>query len=605
MTEQRVQRRLAAILVADVVGYSRLMRDDEAKTLMQLKTLRLELFDPKVKEYGGRIVKTTGDGVLVEFPSAVDAVQHAVDVQQGMAHRNRPIPRDRRMELRIGINLGDVLVEGDDLYGDGINIAARLEALAEPGGICVSAMVYEEVRHKLKIGFTDLGERSVKSIADPLHVYAIRPDEADGTGTSPGLADALFSRPAVAVLPFENLSGDPDQEHFADGLSEDIITALSLWRSFPVISRSSTFAYKGQRHDVRKVAAELSARYVLEGSVRRGRDRVRVTAQLIDAQSGHHVWAHKYDRDLTEIFDLQDELTRQIVGVVAPAVMRAEQNRLVLSRPRSLDAWECVQRGMAYLRSYDRESTAHARRLFERAIERDPTYSRGYLGLAFSHHREVQFLFAETRAASVEKCVLAARRAVELDEADAFAHWELGIAHLFAGDNDKALAESRLAVELNPIYANAHVVVGLALVLLGRPDEGISHLETWAEWNLHDPANSINLGHVATAYFAARRYDDAAILARKSIERRADNPQPHIILAASLAHLGHPREAREALGKFEDLRPGFAQPSEWWFKFSRPEDNEHLLNGLRKAGLPAKVTRRAGRHRASGRTTFP
>jgi adenylate cyclase len=588
MTEQRVQRRLAAILAADVVGYSRLMRDDEAGTLTQLKALRLELFEPKVKEYGGRIVKTTGDGVLVEFPSAVDAVQHAVDVQQGMAQRNRTGPRDRRMELRMGINLGDVIVEGDDLYGDGVNIAARIEELAEPGGICVSAMVYESVCHKLKIGFTDLGERSVKNIVDPLRVYAVVPEEAGAVDTSPGPSAALFRRPAVAVLPFENLSGDPDQEHFADGLSEDIITALSLWRSFPVISRNSTFAYKGQRHDIRKVAAELGARYMLEGSVRRGGGRVRVTAQLIDAQSGHHVWAHKYDRDLRDLFDLQDELTRQIVGVVAPAVVRAEQNRLVLSRPRSLDAWECVQRGMAYLHSYDRVSTTRARRLFERAIELDPTYSRGYLGLAFSHHREVQFHFSDSRAASVEKCVQAARRAVELDDSDAFAHWELGIAHLFAGDNDKALAEARVAVELNPTYANAHVVVGLALVLLGQPDEGIPHLEAWAEWNLHDPANSINLGHLATAYFAARRYDDAVIHAQRSIERRTDNPQAHVILAASLAHLGRIHEAREALGKMEGLLPGFAQPSGWWFKFSRHEDNERLLDGLRNAGLPAK-----------------
>jgi adenylate cyclase len=588
MTEQRVQRRLAAILAADVVGYSRLMRDDEAGTLTQLKALRLELFEPKVKEYGGRIVKTTGDGVLVEFPSAVDAVQHAVDVQQGMAQRNRTGPRDRRMELRMGINLGDVIVEGDDLYGDGVNIAARIEELAEPGGICVSAMVYESVCHKLKIGFTDLGERSVKNIVDPLRVYAVVPEEAGAVDTSPGPSAALFRRPAVAVLPFENLSGDPDQEHFADGLSEDIITALSLWRSFPVISRNSTFAYKGQRHDIRKVAAELGARYMLEGSVRRGGGRVRVTAQLIDAQSGHHVWAHKYDRDLRDLFDLQDELTRQIVGVVAPAVVRAEQNRLVLSRPRSLDAWECVQRGMAYLHSYDRVSTTRARRLFERAIELDPTYSRGYLGLAFSHHREVQFHFSDSRAASVEKCVQAARRAVELDDSDAFAHWELGIAHLFAGDNDKALAEARVAVELNPTYANAHVVVGLALVLLGQPDEGIPHLEAWAEWNLHDPANSINLGHLATAYFAARRYDDAVIHAQRSIERRTDNPQAHVILAASLAHLGRIHEAREALGKMEGLLPGFAQPSGWWFKFRRHEDNERLLDGLRNAGLPAK-----------------
>jgi adenylate cyclase len=581
MADRRPSRRLAAIVAADVVGYSGLMRADEAGTLGRLQALQAGVLQPTARTYGGRIVKTTGDGALIEFASAVDAVQFAVEVQRQLASLDCTTPAERLLRLRIGVNLGDVIVEGDDLFGDGVNIASRLEGLADPGGICISAMVYEAVRHKVPVEFADLGPQSIKGIAEPVRVYAVVLAQAG----DPAPSRAMLTRPAVAVLPFDNLSSDPDQAYFADGLSEDIMTALSRWRSFPVISRNSTFAYKGKAHDVRKVAAELGARYVLEGSVRRGGDRLRVTAQLIDASLGHQVWAHKYDCRTTDIFDLQDELAGQIVGVVAPAVVHAEQNRLLRSRPQSLDAWECVQRGMAHLHAYDRAAITEARQLFERAIELDPTYSRAHLGLAFSHHREVQFHLADSPAQSVVNCVRAARRAVELDGTDAFAHWERAVAHLFCGENDLALASARLSADLNPNYANAHNVVGLALALLGRPDEGIPLLEAWGERNLHDPANSIHLGHLATAYFAAARYEAAATKAREAIERRADNPQPHLILAASLAHLGRTLEAGEALARVEQLRPGCAQPGAWWFRFSNAQDNARLLGGLRQAGL--------------------
>jgi adenylate cyclase len=587
MVARRSPRRLAAILATDVVGYSRLMRDDEAGTLNRLKALLSELIRPLLRTHGGRLVKTTGDGALIEFASAVDAVHYAVELQRELAPRNEPDGVPPGLQLRIGINLGDVVVEAGDLFGDGVNMAARLEALAEPGGICVSAMVYEAVRHKRTVEFVDLGQKMVKGFSEPIRVYAAAAaGEGELIDTATPLL-ALYAQPAIAVLPFDDLSGDPDHAHFADGLSEDIITALSLWRSFPVISRNSSFAYKGQARDVRKIATELGARYVLEGSVRRAGDRLRVTAQLIDASSGHHVWAHKYDCRASDIFDLQDDLTGQIVRVVAPAVLHAEQHRLLRSRPQSLDAWECVQRGMTHLHGYDLPSTREARRLFERAIELDPTYSRAFLGLAFSHHREVQFNLVATREESIAKCVQAARRAVELDESDAFARWERAVAHLFCGENEEALAEARLSAELNPNYANAHVVVGFALALMGRAEEGIPLLEAWGERNLHDPANSINLGHLATAYFAAGRYDRAVNSARRATERRADNPQPHLVLAASLALSGRAAEASEALDRAERLCRGCAQPGAWWFRFSNAQDNARLLGGLRQAGLPA------------------
>jgi len=324
MADERVQRRLAAILAADVVGFSRMMGEDETGTLERLKAMRRDVLDPKITEYGGRIVKLMGDGALVEFPSAVDAVEYAIDTQQILSGLNKILPEQSRIEFRMGINLGDVIVEGDDIYGDGVNIAARLESIAETGGICVSAMVYEGVRGKLAVEFSDMGDQSLNNIAAPVHVYNVQLSARERTDDTGIASEALFRRPAVAVLPFENMSGDPDQEYFADGLTEDIITALSLWRSFPVIARNSTAAYKGQSPDIRKVGEELGARYVIEGSVRKSGNRVRVTAQLINSDTGHHVWAERYDRDLADIFDLQDELSRHIAATVAPELEFSE-----------------------------------------------------------------------------------------------------------------------------------------------------------------------------------------------------------------------------------------------------------------------------------------
>ena len=422
MAEERVQRRLAAILAVDVVGYSKLMGADETGTLTRLTALRNELLHPKVSEYGGRIVKTTGDGTLIEFPSAVDAVNHAVDVQRSMARRVADEGHESPMEFRMGINVGDVIIDGDDIFGDGVNVAARIEAVADAGGICISGTVYDQVRGKLDLPFRDLGEQSLKNIAEPIRVIAITVSSENIALDGAAAAGAIFARPAVAVLPFENMSDDPGQEYFSDGLTEDIITALSLWRSFPVIARNSTFAYKGQSPDIRKVGKDLGARYVIEGSVRKAGERIRVTAQLINAETGHHVWAERYDRDLSDIFDLQDEITARVAATVVPELERAELKSSAAKQPQNLDAWDCVQRGLAHLMEFTKESNSKAREMFQRAIRIDPEYSQAHGGIAYAYVRDLVFGFEISSGTEIRaKCLEYGRRAVALDDHDAMA----------------------------------------------------------------------------------------------------------------------------------------------------------------------------------------
>jgi adenylate cyclase len=587
MAEQRAKRRLAAILAADVVGYSRLMRADEAGTLAQLKAVRKELLDPKIAEYGGRIVKTTGDGILIEFSSAVDAVQHAVDVQRSMAQRNTDITESQRMEIRMGINVGDVIVDDDDLFGDGVNVAARLEGLAPPGGVCISGSVYEQVRYKLDTAFEDMGEQSVKNIDQAIRVYRINIGNQvmPGDGASAGAVDANFlQQPALAVLPFENLGGDPEQAYFADGLTEDIITALSLWRSFPVIARNSTFVYRGEAVKIQEVGRELGARYVLEGSVRRAGDRVRATAQLIDADTGHHVWAEKFDRQFEDIFDLQDELTQKIAAIVAPELERVEDNRAKVNQPQNLDAWHLVQRGMAFLDEYTQETNLHARDMFDQALKLDPTYSRAYSGLALAYARALMSGYEDSREAATDQAMEAARQAVALDGSDAYAHNMLGMACLWARQNKDAISSFQRAVELNPSYGHARASLGDTFNRMGRTDEGISLMEDALRLNPDAP----NLRHInaflARACINARRYEDAVEWARKAIHLRSDLAHAHCLMAVALAHLGRSEEARAALDECRRVQPDFFDSAVELRPYEDRAANEHLLDGLRKAG---------------------
>ena len=589
MAEQRVQRRLAAILAADVVGYSRLMGADEAGTLRRLKAMRAEVFDPKVDEYGGRIVKLMDDGILIEFPSAVDAVQYSIDVQQAMDLRNKSSPVDQRIELRMGINLGDVIVDGDDIYGDGVNISARLEALSEPGKICVSAMVREGVRGKLDITFNDLGEQSLKNIVEPVRVYSITPIVERTDVETAGVSSALLRRPAVAVLPFENLSGDPEQEYFVDGLTEDIITALSSWRYFPVIARNSTFAYKGTSPDIRQVGAELGARYIIEGSVRKAANRVRVTAQLIHAETGHHVWAERFDRELQDIFELQDEITGKIAAVVSPELVKAESERSATKRPENLDAWDCCQRGRFLMNDMSKTGVFAAREFFEQAVVLDKNFVDAWCGIAHTYFRELNAGYSEDPDEARSRQMEAAQRAVELDYANAAAHYQLCTAYAYNGRLAEAVTEGERAVDLNPIDPISHNRLGAVLIFAGRPEDGAHCLETSIKLNARHPRVFIYRALLARANLDAHRYEEAADQARQAVNRGGTFADGHLTLASALGHLGRAAEAMAVLDDTVDtpgLRVGDVVLRSWWQLYQDPGPNEHLFDGLRKAGLP-------------------
>ena len=586
MAEERVERKLAAILAADVAEYSRLMGEDEVGTRARFNAHLDELIEPAIASGRGRIVKTTGDGLLVEFASVADAVQCAVEIQKGMAERNVDEPNDRRMEFRIGVNLGDVIIEGDDIHGDGVNVAARLEGVAEPGGICISGAVHESVRNKLDVVFVDLGEQSVKNIADPVHVFRASLDGVRRKSDASAEPDAIFRRPAVAVLPLKNLSGDPDQEYFTDGLTEDIITALSLWRSFPVIARNSTFSYKGQSPDIRKVGEELGARFVIEGSVRKAGNRIRVTVQLIDAETGHHVWAERFDRELDDILALQDEITQRVAATVEPELGRFEQKRLAAKHPTSLDAWDYCQRGMYLLYKFTKEDMEEARDVFRRAIELDPTYSQTHTGLAYSYHFDILYAYSDSRKNLIEQLMKHARQGVALDDTDSYAHVMMSFAYRWAGQHDLAIAEAERAIELNPNDAWAIGVLGNVLDLAGRPQDGIPYLKQQLRLNPRDVHSHFMMAIVARAYLNSRDYQSAKEWARRAINRDPNHARAHLFLASSLGHLGKSREASEALDECNRVNPDFVSRWTQWREFRNDVDNDHILDGLRKAGLP-------------------
>ncbi len=579
-----MERRLAAILAADVVGYSRLMEIDEAGTLAALKSHRKELIDPAITGHRGRVVKLMGDGALVEFASVVDAVACAVAIQQGMAARNGEVAWDRRITFRIGVHLGDVIVDDDDLYGDGVNVAARLESLAEPGGICLSRQAFDQVETKLDIAYEDLGEKHVKNIARAVRCYRVVLDAASADAPQPVSMEAVLARPAVAVLPFANMSGDPEQEYFSDGLTEDIITALALWRSFPVIARNSSFVYKGKAVDVKQVGRELGARYVLEGSIRKSGSRLRITAQLIDTSTGHHIWAEKFDRQLDDVFALQDEITQRIVAILEPVLGRAEAQRVQAKPPDNLDAWDLCLRARAFLDEWTDEATDKARALFEEAIALDPTYADAYDGLAWAYSRDLLVESTDDRQATKDRMLEAAQRAVALDNDSARAHFRLSTAYLWRNERELALAEGRRAVQLNPLSSDARHALGNKLDLAGDP-EGISMMEQAQMLNPEDPQRNMHLSFLARAYVNAGRYEDAARAARSAIERRPDYANAYYILAIALGQLGRAEEARVALQHCERLHPGFLASRADWQPYWDAACNVHLHEGLRKAGL--------------------
>ena len=585
---KNVQRRLAAILAADVVGYSRLMEADEAGTMTTLKTLRRELIDPRMATYGGRVIKLMGDGMLAEFSSVVDALACAIDVQEAVARRNLGIPEDRRIAFRVGINLGDVIVEGDDLYGDGVNIAARLEQLAEPGGIAISSTVREHVAGKLDARFADAGEQRVKNIARRVHVFRWAPvAEAAAALAAASAASAVESRPSIAVLPFANLSSDPEHAHLADGIAEDVITLLSRVRWLMVIARNSTFTYKGRAVDVQQVAGELGVRYVLEGSVRAAGTRIRVTAQLIDASSRTHLWAERYDRELEDIFAVQDEITEAIVGSLEPELGAAERGRARRGPPTSLDAWTCYQRGLWHAYRFREEDAAEALLLFEQAIELDEEFGPAHAGKSFCHSTRFFLGVSPRPAEELEVAHCAAKRSVELDDKDPMAHWVLGRVHFFEGKHQLAIAESEEAIALNPSFAQAHFSIGYVLSLAGRAEEALPFLESAFRLSPHDPLLFGFMGVRAIALMFMGRLEEASEWARASVRQTAAHFHNYATLTSILGHLGRVDEARRALDKTLALRPDYSGALvERTLPFKHGENLEYYLAGLRKAGLP-------------------
>jgi adenylate cyclase len=576
-------RRLAAILAADVVGYSRLIGVDEGGTLERFKAVQAELVHPKVVAHRGRLVKTTGDGFLMEFNSVVDALRCAIEVQAGLAERNTAIPTDKRMEFRIGINVGDIVVEEGDVFGDGVNVAVRLEGLAEPGGICVSARVREDAEGKLDLAFEDIGEQRLKNILRPVRVYRIRARGAaqDNRRTPLQLPD----KPSVAVLPFTNMSGDPEQEYFADGMVDDIITALSRYSSLFVIARNSSFTYKGRAVDVRLVGRELGVRYILEGGVRKATNRIRVTAQLVEAETGNHVWAERYDGDLADIFALQDQITEAVTTAIAPVIADAERQRATRKLPENLDAWAACQRGWWHMSRLTVEDNALAERFFHRAIELDPNFAGGYKGLvsALSDAATVFFTRNVREVQSMSETL--ARQAVALDGADAEAHACLGATLWRRGDHEGARTEAERALAMNPNLARGHSVRGNALIYSGRPREGLAALENFIRLDPRDPGLAARLNQMAVAHYFLREYEAVIETAERAIRSYPTFPPLYRWLAAALGQLGRTDEAREALTKHISLTPAsldlyIRQRVPWM----RPEDYAHMLEGLRKAG---------------------
>jgi adenylate cyclase len=583
---ERVERRLTAILAADVVGYSRLMGADEEGTLAALKAIRRELVDPRIAEHRGRIVKTTGDGILIEFPSVVEAVACAVAVQREMAERNVATPEARRIVFRIGINLGDIIIDGDDIFGDGVNVAARLETLAEPGGICVSRVVRDQVRDKLDIAFEDMGEQQVKNIARPVRAFHVTPEARPMPEPSaPPPALALPDKPSIAVLPFQNMSGDPEQDYFADGMVEEIITALSKIRWLFVIARNSSFIYKGQAIDVKRVARELGVRYVLEGSVRRGGNRVRVTAQLIDALSGTHVWAERYDRELSDIFAVQDEIAASVAGIIEPALAEAEQQRALRKPTERLDAWEAYQRGLWHFNKHGAQENRTAQRFFRQAMAIDLNLAPAHYGYALALQWDVWHYstrsLQEVQGPAREEASLA----VALDDKDATAHAVLAHMLLWGSEWEPAIAEARTALTLNPNSAFVMSMLGCVLGFGGYRDEALEWLGQAMRASPHDPLTWLWLNWVGVVRFFARDFEAAAATMREAVRLRPAYIMGYGTIAFSLAHLGRRDEARQVLDRarmlFPEQFPRLLQQER--YPWSRPEDHAVRAEGLRLA----------------------
>ena len=584
MTEQR---RLAAIVSADVAGYSRLMGRDESGTLAALKAVRQEVVDPAIAAYGGRIVKTTGDGLLLEFPSVVNAVRCAVEVQTAMANRTADMEEDRLFAFRIGVNIGDIIVEGDDIFGDGVNVAARLQEIAAPGGICISGRVHDDVRDRLDAAFDQGGVQTLKNIARPIEIWHWRTDAVvPEPATRPQVPLALPDKPSIAVLPFQNMSGDPEQEYFADGMVEEIITALSRFKSLFVIARNSSFTFKGRAVDIKEVGRTLGVRYVLEGSVRKALGKVRITGQLVDAVTGAHVWADRFERDLTDVFALQDDVTVAVVSAIQPKLLQTEIAMATRRRPENLTAYDFYLRAMQQFYLWTRESLAEAMRLAHRALDLDPQFGLVAALAGAFHTQNVLAGYAIDPQFERKEAARLLRLALSVDDSDPETlAWASVISAIMVGDCESEIEIADRAVALNPSSYWAWNCRGWTYRVAGLAEEAVQSFERAIRLSPVDPLLHVTFAAMGYAFIELRRFDEA-IAAGKKAQRQFPSyaAGAYRCLASAFAHLGRDAEAREAAARVLEIDPTFTISG--WIARGGQSNSKLLIEGLRNAGLP-------------------
>lgn len=584
MAQERIQRRLAAIMAADVAGYSRLMGEDETGTLANLKRLRSEVIDPAIEEHRGRVVKLMGDGALVEFASAIDAVECAVNIQREISQDNAETVTGNALTFRIGVNVGDVIIDGDDIYGDGVNIAARLEGLADPGGICISGMVFDYVKGKLDAGFEDLGPQQVKNIAEPVRAYRVAPVSI--TRQAPDEL-ALPEKPSIAVLPFDNMSDSHEQEYFSDGISEDLTTALSRFDWLFVVARNSAFSYKGGSIDARKVGRELGVRYLLEGSVRRAGDRVRVNVQLIDAKNDRHVWAERFDREMEDLFELQDDIVARIAATVGPEITLAEIDRLQQKRSGNFDAWDHYMQATAAYHRLTKEDTEAAVAHLEAAIELDANFANAYALLALCHANIGIYGWTQPVRDAYQAARKHGETAFEMAPASPEAANALAFVLMNTGHAEKAIRIAKRAVELNPNFSEAHVTLAHALMYIGDLQGCLAECEIAERSNPRDTRGSWLSNTLGHAYFFLGDYDKAIEISETGLLEERSLVGTYVTLACAHAQLGHSQEARYYIDELLKVVPRYSlralrkNPM-----FVHPDLVQKLVDSMELAGLP-------------------